>query len=127
MRFYAPLMLLPYYILYGSLLTSQQVYAQGTQKIVLNEETDAFINQVLVDFNSPGGVAVAVVRKDDEGAWSVETKGYGVATANGSRITENTLFAVGSTSKVRKLSLLQPRPTPFRIAFYCICDGTLDT
>jgi len=133
MRFHALLALLPFYIIYGSLFTSPGAYAQGTQKIVLSEETDAFINQVLVDFNSPGGVAVAVVRKDDKGAWSVETKGYGVATANGSRVTENTLFAVGSTSKVRKLSSLQWSCSKadrgclfFCTAFYCICDWALD-
>jgi CubicO group peptidase (beta-lactamase class C family) len=96
MRFRSFLPLLPAYLLYGSLVST----AQGAQKALLNDETDTFINQVLTDFNSPGGVGVAVVRMDDEGAWSIETKGYGMATANGSKITENTLFGVGSTSKV---------------------------
>lgn len=90
------LTLLPIYLLYVSSVTS----AQGTRKVLLNDETDAFIHQVLTDFNSPGGAAVAVVRMDDQGAWSVETKGYGIATANGSKVTENTLFPVGSNSKL---------------------------
>jgi hypothetical protein len=97
------------YLLYVSSVAS----AQGTQNPLLNEETpllneetDAFIDQVLRDFNSPGGAAVAVVRRDDQGTWFVETKGYGIATANGSRVTENTLFAIGSNSKVRCLSSL---------------------
>lgn len=75
-------------------------HAQGTQNSVLNAETDAFINQVLADWNSPGGAAVAVVRRDAQGGWNVETKGYGVATLNGSKVTENTRFAIGSNSKV---------------------------
>jgi CubicO group peptidase (beta-lactamase class C family) len=87
-------------LLYASSVSS----AQGTQNALLNEETDAFINQVLKDFNSPGGAAVALVRRDDQGTWVVETKGYGIATANGSKVTENTLFAIGSNSKVRGLS-----------------------
>lgn len=96
------LTLLPIYLLYVSSVTS----AQGTRKVLLNDETDAFIHQVLTDFNSPGGAAVAVVRMDDQGAWSVETKGYGIATANGSKVTENTLFPVGSNSKVRLSSFI---------------------
>jgi CubicO group peptidase (beta-lactamase class C family) len=86
------------------LYVSSVVSAQGTQNALLNEETDGFINQVLDDFNSPGGAAVAVVRRDAQGTWTVEMKGYGVATANGSKVTENTLFSVGSNSKVRSLS-----------------------
>ncbi|KAG6844992.1 hypothetical protein H0H87_001935 [Tephrocybe sp. NHM501043] len=76
-------------------------YAEGTRKSVLNEMTDAFINDLLKGWNSPGGVAVAVVQKNEAGAWNVETKGYGIATlANASRVTENTLFAIGSNSKL---------------------------
>ncbi|KAG5636733.1 hypothetical protein H0H81_007062 [Sphagnurus paluster] len=67
---------------------------------VLNSETDAFINEILSSWGSPGGVGVAVVRKNQQGNWAVETKGYGLATANGSRVTENTLFAIGSNSKL---------------------------
>ena len=89
--------ILPACLLYGSAVTT----AQGTQKALLNGEMNAFINQLFKDFNSPGGAAVAVVRKDAHGAWNVETKGYGIATANGSKVTEHTLFPVGSTSKVR--------------------------
>ncbi|RDB30019.1 hypothetical protein Hypma_013824 [Hypsizygus marmoreus] len=77
-----------------------QVLCQRTHANVLTNETDAFINRVLADWNSPGGIAVAVVRKDDQGAWNVETKGYGAATANGDKVTENTLFGIGSNSKL---------------------------
>ena len=87
--------ILPACLLYGYAVA----FAQRT--LLLNDETNAFINQLFRDFNSPGGAAVAVVRKDAHGTWNVETKGYGTATANGSKVTEHTLFAVGSTSKVR--------------------------
>ncbi|RDB29884.1 Gigasin-6 [Hypsizygus marmoreus] len=88
------------YLLYGSVVSLQQVYAQGAPAKILTQETDAFINQVLADWKSPGGVAVAVVRRNEQGVWNVETKGYGNATANGTKVTENTLFAIGSNSKL---------------------------
>lgn len=72
---------------------------------VLTSDTDAFINKVLSDWNSPGGVAVAFVRQNGEGVWNVETKGYGVATANGTKVTEKTLFVIASNSKVRNRSI----------------------
>ncbi|KAJ7855003.1 beta-lactamase/transpeptidase-like protein [Mycena olivaceomarginata] len=44
---------------------------------VLNSDIDTFVADVLRDWNSPAGVAVAVVRQDGKGGWVVETKGYG--------------------------------------------------
>ena len=68
---------------------------------VLNSNISAFINQLLTEYESPGGIGVAVVSQGPSGTWNVETQGYGVATlANGSKVTENTLFAIGSNSKV---------------------------
>ena len=49
----------------------------------------------------PGGVAVAVVRLEANGAWNIETKGYGIAKIDGSEVSENTLFAIASNSKVK--------------------------
>jgi CubicO group peptidase (beta-lactamase class C family) len=100
MGFWSLFILCSLSLLYASSIAS----AQRTQNALLNEEADAFINQVLKDFNSPGGAAVALVRRDDQGTWVVEKKGYGAATANGNKATENTLFAIGSNSKVRGLS-----------------------
>jgi CubicO group peptidase (beta-lactamase class C family) len=111
----------PLYLLYGSTVAS----AQGTHNALLNDEMNAFINQALRDFNSPGGAAVAVVRMDDNGVWNVETKGYGVATANGSKVTENTLFAVGSTSKVGLFSLrtiVETRMTVVILCSFSLCS-----
>ncbi|KAG6885226.1 hypothetical protein C0993_004633, partial [Termitomyces sp. T159_Od127] len=67
---------------------------------VLNNVTDLFIEKVLSEWGSPGGLAIAIVQRDDQGKWTIETKGYGIATANGSQVTDKTLFAMGSTSKV---------------------------
>ncbi|KAF8067004.1 beta-lactamase/transpeptidase-like protein [Lyophyllum atratum] len=81
------------------LLLSTAVSSQNVSN-VLNANTEAFINQVLADWNSPGGFAVAVVRKDAQGAWQVETKGYGIAGFDGRKMTQNTRFAIASNSKL---------------------------
>ncbi|KAJ7724315.1 hypothetical protein DFH07DRAFT_700299, partial [Mycena maculata] len=63
-------------------------------------DLDATIQSVLNNYNSPGGVAVTVVQKNEQGSdWTVETKGYGVAKPDGTEVTENTLFAIQSNSK----------------------------
>lgn len=67
---------------------------------ILNPEVDEYINSVLADFNSPGGAAVAVVRMDATGAWQIETKGYGFAKADGTKVGPGTIFPMGSNSKV---------------------------
>jgi CubicO group peptidase (beta-lactamase class C family) len=67
---------------------------------VLNSDIDTFVADVLRDWNSPAGVAVAVVRQDGKGGWVVETKGYGTAKADGTKVTPDTLFSIGSESKV---------------------------
>ena len=75
--------------------------ALGVNGPVLNSNISAFINQLLTEYKSPGGIGVAVVSQDSRGTWKVETKGYGIATlGDGSNVTENTLFAIGSNSKV---------------------------
>jgi CubicO group peptidase (beta-lactamase class C family) len=72
---------------------------------ILNGDVDAAIDSILKDFNSPGGVGVAVVRKNEDGfTWRVETRGYGIAKADGTKVTSDTLFAIGSNSKVRPSS-----------------------
>ena len=73
---------------------------------VLTNATDAFINHVLADWNSAGGLGVAVVRKNEQGLWNIETRGYGIATLDGRKVTEHTLFSIGSNSKVSMWSFL---------------------
>lgn len=45
----------PFYLLYGFAILSSAV-AHDFPDRILTAETDAFIDQVLVDWNSPGGV-----------------------------------------------------------------------
>ncbi|KAJ7655496.1 beta-lactamase/transpeptidase-like protein [Mycena rosella] len=58
---------------------------------ILSPSIDTFVNNLLAEWNSPGGAAVAV---------SVETKGYGVAKADGTKVTPDTIFSIGSNSKL---------------------------
>ncbi|KAF7366888.1 Beta-lactamase class penicillin binding protein [Mycena sanguinolenta] len=67
---------------------------------LLNARMDAAINAILKDFNTPGGVSVAVVQKSQNSGWAVETKGYGFAKVDGTRVTEDTMFGIGSNSKL---------------------------
>ncbi|KAJ6469451.1 beta-lactamase/transpeptidase-like protein [Mycena sanguinolenta] len=90
-------------MLFRSLATSLLCFANfalADNSTILSSEVDVFINNILAEWNSPGGVAVAVVRKDGQGGWLVETKGYGIATANGSKVTPDTIFSAGSNSKL---------------------------
>lgn len=67
---------------------------------LLSPDIDDFVEAVLADWKSPGGLGVAVVKGDDDGGWQIETKGYGYATLGGSKVSEDTLFCIGSNSKV---------------------------
>ncbi|KAJ7712579.1 hypothetical protein B0H16DRAFT_1264167, partial [Mycena metata] len=60
---------------------------------------DAAINAILEEFNSPAGVGVAVVQKSSSGEWTVETAGYGITKIDGTKVTGDTLFSIGSNSK----------------------------
>ncbi|KAF8884171.1 beta-lactamase/transpeptidase-like protein [Infundibulicybe gibba] len=88
---------LPLYFLYGFILTAS---AQGSPNAILDAEMETFVNQVLTGWGSPGGVAIAVVRISSQGGWNVETRGYGAAKADGTKVNERTLFSIGSNSKV---------------------------
>jgi CubicO group peptidase (beta-lactamase class C family) len=67
---------------------------------ILTSDIDDFVNNILAEWNSPAGISVAVVRQDGQGGWVVETKGYGNAKADGTKVTADTLFSIGSESKV---------------------------
>ncbi|KIK54979.1 hypothetical protein GYMLUDRAFT_99753 [Collybiopsis luxurians FD-317 M1] len=88
-------------LLTGSFITGiQEPFVAPQPKVALTPEIDHFIEGTLKNWNSPAGVAIAVVQKDTHGGWSVETKGYGTAKTDGSNVTEDTLFAIGSNSKL---------------------------
>jgi CubicO group peptidase (beta-lactamase class C family) len=62
---------------------------------------DTFINGIIKDWNSAGGIAAAVVQGAGTPAtWNVETKGYGISNAKGAAVDSDTLFSIGSNSKV---------------------------
>ncbi|KAJ6529161.1 beta-lactamase/transpeptidase-like protein [Mycena vulgaris] len=67
---------------------------------VLNAKLDAAILDILKQFKTAGGVGVVVVRKTPQGTWKLESKGYGNATIDGGKVTADTLFAIGSNSKL---------------------------
>ncbi|RDB17702.1 hypothetical protein Hypma_001016 [Hypsizygus marmoreus] len=102
MQLQSLLNLVPYYLLFGTLLGLPQISAQENRvKNILDGETEAFVNKILTEWKSPGGVAIAFVKKNSQGEWvNIETKGYGRATASGKNVTENTMFNIGSNSKL---------------------------
>ncbi|KAJ7850014.1 hypothetical protein B0H14DRAFT_2355836, partial [Mycena olivaceomarginata] len=63
---------------------------------IFTPAVDVFINKLFTEWNSPGGAAVTVVRMDGHGGWLVETKGYGFAKAAGTKVSPETIFAIGS-------------------------------
>jgi CubicO group peptidase (beta-lactamase class C family) len=69
--------------------------------LILNQNIEKFVTQLLEEYKSPAGVGIAAVRKDARGVWRVEAKGYGNAKLDGTKVTEDTIFAIASNSKVR--------------------------
>lgn len=74
---------------------------QHSQVSLISKETELFISTLLEKWNS-SGLAVAVVRKDDTASngWRHEFGSYGVARADGSAVTPDTVFAIASNSKL---------------------------
>ncbi|KIY70088.1 beta-lactamase/transpeptidase-like protein [Cylindrobasidium torrendii FP15055 ss-10] len=83
-----------------SIRTPQAQISRATNDSLILPSIDEYIHEVLEASGSPGGLGVAVVSKSTDGTWSVETKGYGNATSNGTSVDDNTVFAIGSNSKL---------------------------
>ncbi|KAJ6484471.1 beta-lactamase/transpeptidase-like protein [Mycena vitilis] len=79
---------------------AQQPLSRPQQRPVLNAHLDDAILAILKEFKTPGGVGVAVVHKTAQGTWQLESKGYGNATAQGDKVIADTLFGIGSNSKL---------------------------
>jgi CubicO group peptidase (beta-lactamase class C family) len=85
-----------------------------TQSQLITPEIDNWISNLLLEWNSPGGLSVAVVKLGDDDEWTVETKGYGLAREDGTKVDETTLFGIASNTKVcHSLHILR----------FCCIDG----
>lgn len=97
---------------------------------VLDSATESYVAQVLEHWDSPSGIAIAVVRRDAHGQWLVETQGYGVARLDGSKnVTADTRFGIGSNSKVWRLLHMNPAALKLKLiplAVHCRCCWSLD-
>ncbi|KAL0953877.1 hypothetical protein HGRIS_005051 [Hohenbuehelia grisea] len=87
-------------------LVSMQAIVGNAQQIlgqpypVLDDWMNTYITDLLSRWNSSGGVGVAVVRRVSPSQWQVETRGYGKARYDGTPVTEETLFSIGSNTKL---------------------------
>ncbi|PBK88353.1 beta-lactamase/transpeptidase-like protein [Armillaria gallica] len=93
--------LVAFFLVYLCALASAEQALLGlTRNPVLSPHVDAFISDILAEWNTPGGVSVAVVKKHSDGTWTVETKGYGNASTDGRKMTGDSLFCIASNSKL---------------------------
>lgn len=71
------------------------------QTELITPEIEEHINRVIQQWNLTG-LAVAIVRQDPDSptGWHQEFGSYGVAKADGTPVTPDTLFALGSNSKL---------------------------
>lgn len=92
--------LVAFFLVYLCALASAEQALLGlTRNPVLSPHVDAFISDILAEWNTPGGVSVAVVKKHSDGTWTVDTKGYGNASTDGQKMTGDSLFCIASNSK----------------------------
>lgn len=75
--------------------------APHISRSLITPEIDTFVNSLLAEWNS-SGLAVAVVRRDPSSTdgWLREFGSYGIAKADGSRVTPDTMFGIASNSKL---------------------------
>ena len=97
MQLKALLSLVPFYVAYASAAATA---ASKPSAQILDAQTDAFIENMLKEWNSPGGISVSYVKKNEDGSWQTEIKGYGVANGQGDKVNENTYFNIASNTKV---------------------------
>ncbi|KAF8514430.1 beta-lactamase/transpeptidase-like protein [Hysterangium stoloniferum] len=73
----------------------------GTESL-LDDEFSTWIEETGRSWGMKG-IAIAIVRKNstaEETSWTVETKGYGIANRFGDLVDEESLFSLGSNSKL---------------------------
>jgi hypothetical protein len=98
----------------------QRPFSDDSRAKILNTRVNAAISSILKEFKTPGGVGVAVVQKSQDSGWRIETRGYGLAKVDGTMVTDDTLFAIGSNSKVGIFPLLSANSSLiYRTAVRC--------
>jgi CubicO group peptidase (beta-lactamase class C family) len=82
--------------------SSQRFFSSSNSTgVLISGNTDQYVKTLLEKWGS-SGLSVAVVRKDDSApnGWRHEFGSYGFAQADGSPVTPDSLFAIGSNSKL---------------------------
>ena len=80
----------------------QRFFSSSNSKgVLISKNTDQYIKTLLEKWAS-SGLSVAVVRKDDSApnGWRHEFGSYGIAQADGSPMTPDSVFAIASNSKL---------------------------
>jgi hypothetical protein len=105
MRFLRLLTFYPFLLL-GSSPAVLYARAQGFPGKVLTDEVDALsTSSSQIGLHQECRCGRGEIERT--GPWNVEIKGYRIAAANGTKVTENTRFGIGSNSKVRRYRLIK--------------------
>jgi CubicO group peptidase (beta-lactamase class C family) len=99
---------------------NQAPFATSKAEDILDSQTDDFINHILKDWNSPGGLGIAVVRRDGDD-WRVETKGYGKGKLDGTAISPDSRFCIASNSKVGTGTCFYDQNTDIFLDSFLMC------
>ncbi|KAH9484585.1 Protein flp [Psilocybe cubensis] len=77
-----------------------QPESNGPPKLI-SSDTDQYVESLISKWNS-SGLSVAVVQRDETSTtgWNFDFGGYGMAKADGSPVTPDSLFAIASNSKL---------------------------
>ena len=81
---------------------SQKFFSSSNSTgVLISGNTDQYVKTLLEKWGSPG-LSVAVVRKDESApnGWRHEFGSYGIAQADGSFMTPDSVFAIASNSKL---------------------------
>ena len=81
---------------------SQRFFSSSNStEVLISRNTDQYVKTLLEKWGSTG-LSVAAVRKDDSApnGWRHEFGSYGIANADGSPITPDSVFAIASNSKL---------------------------
>ncbi|KAG7440323.1 uncharacterized protein BT62DRAFT_1050827 [Guyanagaster necrorhizus] len=76
------------------------VINSGQYNELLSPPQQNHVEGILADGKSPGGLGAAIVKGGNNGGQQVEMKGYGYMMLGRSKVLEDTLFCIGSNSKV---------------------------